>query len=210
MRRIGQESVRMRGLVEDLLLLARLDEGRPLVLEPVDITSLANDAALDASATHPSRPPTVESSEPVMVMGDEARLRQMLGNLVNNALVHTDAETHVRIRVEPVGDRVILSVADDGPGMAPDAAAHAFDRFWRADEARQRTGTGLGLAIVRQLAEAHGGSATLDTTPGVGTTVRVVLSPAPLVVGSSRPAGGPVTRRPAPVASGPGPGERLT
>ena len=136
-----------------------------------------------------------------MVMGDEAGLRQMLGNLVNNALVHTDPETRVSIRVEPAGDRVILSVTDDGPGMQPDEAVHAFDRFWRADEARQRSGTGLGLAIVQQLAEAHGGHATIDTAPGVGTTVRVVLSSPPSDVGSTRRDGGPTTRRPPPLPS---------
>jgi two-component system, OmpR family, sensor kinase len=184
MRRIGQESVRMRDLVEDLLLLARLDEGRPLAADPVDLTALANDAALDASATHPSRPVAVQSPGPIIITGDEPRLRQLLGNLVNNALVHTDMNTHVTVRVEPVGDRVILSVLDDGPGMTRDEANHAFDRFWRADEARQRTGTGLGLAIVRQLAEAHGGHATLDTTPGVGTTVRIDL-PAVAPIGRS-------------------------
>ena len=119
MRRIGQESVRMRDLVEDLLLLARLDEGRPLASDPVDLTALANDAALDASATHPSRPVAVQSPGPVIITGDEPRLRQLLGNLVNNALVHTDMNTHVTVRVEPVGDRVILSVLDDGPGMTP-------------------------------------------------------------------------------------------
>jgi two-component system OmpR family sensor kinase len=184
MRRIGQEGVRMRDLVEDMLLLARLDEGRPLASGPVDLTELAHDAALDASATHPSRPVEVRAPAPVIVAGDEPRLRQLLGNLVNNALVHTNATTHVTIRVEPADDHAVLSVSDDGPGMTPLEADHAFDRFWRADEARQRSGTGLGLAIVRQLAEAHGGHATLDTTPGVGTTVRIIL-PAAAPIGRS-------------------------
>lgn len=184
MRRIGQESVRMRDLVEDLLLLARLDEGRPLASEPVNLTALADDAALDASANHPSRPVAVQSPGPVIVTGDEPRLRQLLGNLVNNALVHTNMNTQVTIRVETAGDQAIVSVSDNGPGMTREEADHAFDRFWRADEARQRTGSGLGLAIVRQLAEAHGGHATLDTTPGVGTTVRIVF-PASAAIGRS-------------------------
>lgn len=179
MRRIGQESVRMRGLVEDLLLLARLDEGRPLASDRVDLTVLAHDAALDASATHPSRPVAVQAPGPVIVTGDEPRLRQLLGNLVNNALVHTNATTRVTIQIESVGEQVALSVSDDGPGMTSDEGDHAFDRFWRADEARQRSGTGLGLAIVRELAEAHGGHATIRTAPGAGTTVRIVLPAAP-------------------------------
>jgi two-component system OmpR family sensor kinase len=179
MRRIGQESVRMRGLVEDLLLLARLDEGRSLDLEPVDLTVLARDAALDATATHPSRPVAVHSDGPMPVMGDEPRLRQMIGNLVTNALVHAGPDATVTIGLLRNGAQVTLTVTDDGTGMTADDAQHAFDRFWRADAARQRTGTGLGLAIVRRLAEAHGGHAELETAPGAGTTVRVTLpSPA--------------------------------
>jgi two-component system OmpR family sensor kinase len=178
MRRIGQESARMRGLVEDLLLLARLDQGRALAREPVDLAALAADAVLDASATHPSRQVALHAPEPVEVEGDEARLRQVLANLLSNALVHTDAATTVEVRAERRGDVALLSVRDDGPGMAPDAAARAFDRFWRADRSRARTGSGLGLAIVRSIVAAHHGEVRLDTAVGTGTTVRVVL-PAP-------------------------------
>jgi two-component system OmpR family sensor kinase len=136
----------------------------------------------------------VQSPGPVVVTGDEPRLRQLLGNLVNNALVHTNAATRVVIRVEPANDHVTLSVCDDGPGMTTDAADHAFDRFWRADEARKRTGTGLGLAIVREVAEAHGGHATLDTRPGVGTTVRITL---PTAAAAGRDAAKPNPTEPA-------------
>jgi two-component system OmpR family sensor kinase len=175
MRRIGQESARMRGLVEDLLLLARLDQGRALAVEPVDLAALAADAVLDASATHPSRPVSLRAPEPVVVHGDEARLRQVIANLVSNALVHTDDATAVEVRAERRGDMALLSVGDDGPGMAPDAAARAFDRFWRADPSRARTGAGLGLAIVRSIVIAHHGEVRLDTGSTTGTTVRVVL-----------------------------------
>jgi two-component system, OmpR family, sensor kinase len=193
MRRIGQESVRMCRLVEDLLLLARLDEGPLPALGPVDLVTLANDAAFDASATHPSRTVRVDGARSVVVTGDEARLRQLLANLVTNALVHTEPSTEVVIGVDSTGEYAVLSVADDGPGMAPEDAAHVFDRFWRADVARQRTGTGLGLAIVRGIAEAHDGDAKLETAPGRGTTVRVALpfgGPPPAAV-ASKPAGFP-------------------
>lgn len=175
MRRIGQEATRMRGLVEDLLLLARLDEGRPLAREPVDLATLASDAVLDASATHPSRNVTVEVSEPIVVLGDEARLRQVIANLVTNALVHTEASAKVTVRAERTDDLAVLSVTDEGAGMNAEDASHAFDRFWRGNLARARTGTGLGLAIAHSIIEAHDGRATIDSRPGTGTTVRVVL-----------------------------------
>jgi two-component system OmpR family sensor kinase len=175
MRRIGQESKRMRGLVEDLLLLARLDEGRPFERELVDLALLAADAALDASATHPSSSITVEAPAPVVVEGDDARLRQVVANLVTNALVHSAAPAMVTITVERKGDAAVLSVIDNGPGIAEEDAVHAFDRFWQADAARAGTGTGLGLAIVHSVVDAHGGQTRLDGKPGFGTTVWVVL-----------------------------------
>jgi two-component system OmpR family sensor kinase len=183
----------MRGLVEDLLLLARLDQGRSLAVEPVDLAALAADAVLDASATHPSRQVTLHAPDPVLVEGDEARLRQVLANLLSNALVHTDATTSIEVRAELRGDAALVAVSDDGPGMAPEAAARAFDRFWRADptRARTRTGAGLGLAIVQGIVAAHHGEVRLDTAPGDGTTVRVVL---PTTLAASSPA-----------SSGPGP-----
>ncbi|MEA2588559.1 MAG: two-component system, OmpR family, sensor kinase [Actinomycetota bacterium] len=175
MRRIGQESARMRGLVEDLLLLARLDEGPVLARESVDLSGLLADAQLDASATHPSRTVLVQAPVPVVVEGDEARLRQVVGNLVSNALIHTDPAARVMLRAEHQGDVALLSVADDGAGMTAEEATRAFDRFWRADPARARSGAGLGLAIVRSVVKAHGGTVHLRTAPGAGTTVQIVL-----------------------------------
>jgi len=175
MRRIGQEAARMRGLVEDLLLLARLDEGRPLARDSVDLSSLASDAVLDASATHPSRAVTLEASDPIPVLGDEARLRQVVANLLANALVHTEPPAQVTVRAERSGDLAVLSVIDEGAGMNAEDASHAFDRFWRGDTARTRTGTGLGLAIAHSIVDAHGGRMEIDSRPGTGTTVRVVL-----------------------------------
>jgi two-component system OmpR family sensor kinase len=199
MRRIGQESTRMRGLVEDLLLLARLDQGRVLEVEPVDLAALAADAVLDASATHPSRTVRVEAPGPAVVAGDEARLRQVVSNLVSNALVHTTPTTTVVIRTEPCrgGSTARLAVRDDGPGMDAAAAARAFDRFWRGDPSRpKRGGAGLGLSIVRSIVTAHHGDVFLSSIPGAGTTVEVRLPAAPV------PARDAHTPRPEPESAG--------
>lgn len=177
MRRIGGESARMAGLVDDLLLLARLDEGRPLERRRVDLTQVVRDAALDAFATHPSRTVTAEVDDGLTVEGDDARLRQVVANLVQNALVHAGPSARVTVRGRCEGDRCVVEVADDGVGLDPGETEHAFDRFWRADPARQRnaSGSGLGLSIVRAITESSGGRVTLTSAPGRGTTVRVVL-----------------------------------
>jgi two-component system OmpR family sensor kinase len=177
MRRIGGESARMAGLVEDLLLLARLDEGRPLEAAPVDLSGVLRDAAFDASATHPTRTVTAEVVDDLTVVGDEARLRQVLANVVQNALTHAGADASVVVRGRRQGDLCIVEVADDGAGMPTEEAVMAFDRFWRADRSRARNanGAGLGLSIVRAITEAHGGRVALDSAPDRGTTVRVVL-----------------------------------
>ena len=177
MRRTEQEAIRMGSLVQDLLDLARLDQGRPLQLEPVDLAVVLADAALDASAVEPGRPVSVEASVPVMIVGDDAMLRQIVANLVANARVHTTPETAVHLRARVDGDRAILEVADDGPGMSPEVAARAFERFYRADPARTRHtgGSGLGLSIVAATVTAHGGEATLHTALGEGTTIRLSL-----------------------------------
>lgn len=177
MRRIGGESARMAGLVEDLLLLARLDEGRPLAQEPVDLAQVLRDAAFDASATHPSRTVTADVADDLRVTGDEARLRQVVTNLVHNALVHAGPGATVVVRGRLVGGRCELEVVDDGVGIDTADLDRAFDRFWRADPARKRhaNGSGLGLSIVRAIAEASGGEVSLTSSPGQGTTVRVVL-----------------------------------
>lgn len=177
MRRTEEEAVRMGGLIEDLLLLARLDEGRPLQREPVDLAVLVHDAVRDAQAVDPSFPIAAEADEAVTLTGDEPRLRQVVANLVANARVHTPPGTAVRVKAYRDGDRALLIVADDGPGMPAEVAAHAFERFYRADasRARHRGGSGLGLAIVETAVRAHGGSVAIDTAPGEGTMVRVEL-----------------------------------
>ena len=177
MRRTEQESVRMASLVDDLLLLARLDEGRPLARDAVDLGVLGIDAAADARAVAPDRVVSADVAEGVTVDGDEDRLRQVVGNLVGNALAHTPAGTPVSVRVRNGGALAIVEVHDDGPGMTPEVAARAFERFSRADASRSRDagGSGLGLAIVRAIVIAHGGDVALESAPGTGTTVRVAL-----------------------------------
>ncbi|MCU1454643.1 MAG: sensor histidine kinase [Acidimicrobiales bacterium] len=177
MRRTEQESIRMGTLVDDMLLLARLDQGRPLDAGPVDLGALAEDAAQDARAVQPGRPITAHVGAGVEVVGDEGRLRQVIANLVTNALQHTPLATAVDITVARVGDRVALDVADAGPGMAPDIAERIFERFFRADPSRSRHqgGSGLGLSIAKAITEAHGGRISLDSAVGRGTTVRIEL-----------------------------------
>jgi two-component system OmpR family sensor kinase len=188
-------------LVEDLLLLARMDQQRPLAVKPVDLASIVGDAVHDARAVQPDRPIALHLDESMtdvpVVLGDEGRLRQVVGNLVTNALVHTPAGTRITVTVAEDGDDdgvVVLQVADDGPGMDPADAARAFERFYRADASRNRTagGTGLGLSIVDSLVAAHGGTVRLDTAPGEGTTVTIRLPRSgPLQVPPSvRPDGG--------------------
>ncbi len=176
MRRTEQEAVRMGTLVEDLLHLARLDQGRPLERAPVDLAAVAADAVLDAQAVAPDRTLAVDGPTELVVQGDEGRLRQVTANLVGNALVHAPG-ARVDVKLARRGDSAVLEVADDGPGMAPADAAKAFERFYRADASRQRHrgGSGLGLAIVEATVRAHGGTVAIDTAPGEGTTVRVEL-----------------------------------
>ncbi|MGW0890947.1 sensor histidine kinase [Saccharopolyspora sp. NPDC002578] len=185
MSRIEKESDRLERLVEDLLLLARLDEQIPLQLAPMDLRTLAADALHDVHALDPTR--TAELTGPgggppaaAPALADEERLRQVVTNLVGNAIRHTPQGTPVRIGVGAVEDGAVLEVADDGPGLAAEQAERVFQRFYRADDSRNRSsgGSGLGLAIVRSLVEAHHGRIELDTAPGAGTRVRVVLPPA--------------------------------
>ena len=177
MRRTEQESVRMGGLVDDLLQLARLDQKRPLDVSPVDLSSIAADAAADARVTDPNRTLTVSAGHPVVVEADEARLRQVLANLVGNALVHTPSSSAIEIIASRNGATGMLTVTDAGPGMPAEVVARAFERFYRADPARTRHqgGSGLGLAIVQAVVEAHGGRVRLESSPASGTTVRVEL-----------------------------------
>jgi two-component system OmpR family sensor kinase len=177
MTRIEQESVRMGGLVEDLLLLARLDEHRPVEHETVDLQALAADAASDLRAIEPERPVTVhaEANGAALVSGDERRLRQVLANLLNNARVHTPAGTPVDITVARRGDDVRIVVADDGPGITPDDQRRIFERFYRTDRSRSREsgGSGLGLSIVAAVVAAHGGTVRVDSAPGEGASFTV-------------------------------------
>ncbi|GIU86439.1 MAG: putative sensor histidine kinase PhoR [Acidimicrobiia bacterium] len=182
MRRIEEEARRMGVLVDDLLLLARLDQGRPLERAPVDLVALARDAVADARAAHPGRDVALGEVPPsAVVTGDEARLRQVLANLLTNACTHTPEGTAVRVTVEAGPGEVVVAVTDDGPGLRAEEAAHVFERFWRADTSRARAsgGTGLGLSIVAAIARAHGGTAEVDSAPGAGATFRVRLPTVP-------------------------------
>jgi two-component system OmpR family sensor kinase len=180
-RRIEEEAARMGLLVEDLLLLARLDEERPLAPVDLDLRVITSDAADAARVLAADREITLENpGEPVTVFADESRLRQVVGNLMTNALTHTPAGTPVWLRLRAEDGQAVLEVADRGPGLRPDQAERVFERFYRADAARTRrasggTGTGLGLAIVAALVGAHGGRVEVDSRPGEGATFRVRL-----------------------------------
>ncbi|MET0784428.1 MAG: HAMP domain-containing sensor histidine kinase, partial [Leifsonia flava] len=175
--RIESESVRMTGLVEDLLLLARLDEGRELAHDPVDLTSIMIDAIGDAHVSGPDHDWEVDlPDEPVVVDGDAPRLQQVVVNLLANARVHTPAGTAVIARLTTDGDSVSITVHDDGPGIDPAISGTLFERFARGDVSRTRaTGsTGLGLAIVQAVVAAHGGTVSVASEPG-DTTFTVTL-----------------------------------
>jgi two-component system OmpR family sensor kinase len=177
MRRTEQEATRMGSLVDDLLLLARLDEGRELERVPVALDVLVEDAVRDARAVDPDRPINASVEGRPTVVGDEGRLRQVLANLLRNALVHTPAGTPIDVRLARDNGNAVVEVHDDGPGMAPEVAWKVFERVYRADPARtrRRGGTGLGLAIVDATVTAHHGRVKLESAPGSGTTVRVEL-----------------------------------
>ncbi len=178
LRRIEEESERMKTLVEDLLLLARLDETRPPEREPVDLAVLAADACSDAVAVAPDRRVTLDAPEPVVVLGDRDHLRQAIGNLVTNALRHTPAGTPIEVGAHVDDGAATVSVRDHGPGLDADALEHVFDRFWQADRARAGTGTGLGLSIVAGIAEEHDGTATVanEDDGGARFTLRLPLN----------------------------------
>ncbi len=182
---IRSESARMGHLVEDLLLLARLDEGLPLERRPVELVALVADAATAARAVGPAWPVELRATLPVETVGDATRLRQVVDNLLANVRAHTPAGTTARITVE--GDAgtafghaaggVLVEVADDGPGLTDEQAGRIFERFYRADQSRSRLhgGTGLGLGIVAAIIAAHGGTVDVVAAPGEGTAIRVHL-----------------------------------
>ena len=177
MMRIEEAGARMGVLVEDLLLLARIDQGRPLELKQVDLSQMTAAAVDDLRAASPDRPVEFESQGPIVVNGDELRLRQVVANLLENARTHTPAGTPVQVRVGVAGPDAVIEVSDQGPGMSTDDAGRVFERFWRADPSRAREsgGSGLGLAIVSAITEAHGGRAEVQTAPGEGATFRIWL-----------------------------------
>jgi signal transduction histidine kinase len=174
---IACEADRMGRLVADLLLLARYDAGRPLDRWPVDLASLAAEAVTRARTVDPGRAITVEAAEPVIVDADEERLRQVIDNLISNALQHTPPGSPVTVTVTGGPGRGQLTVADPGPGMTAEQASRVFERFYRTDGARTRGrgGAGLGLAIAASLATAYGGEITVDTAPGRGAAFHVRL-----------------------------------
>ncbi|WP_436526703.1 sensor histidine kinase [Actinoplanes sp. HUAS TT8] len=184
-RRIEDEAARMGLLVEDLLLLARLDRERPLNLTPVELPVLAMDAVQAARATAPDRVIELDihdDQERLVAYGDDARLRQVIGNLMTNALVHTPVDATVTLRLHAGGEnQAVVEVSDTGPGLGQEQKARVFERFYRADVARTRntdreaTGTGLGLAIVAAIVRSHNGSVDVLSEPGEGATFRVTL-----------------------------------
>jgi len=184
-RRIEDEASRMGLLVEDLLLLARLDRERPIQLAPVELPVLALEAVEAAQAVAPDRRIELEiqdDQDRLIAYGDDARLRQVIANLMTNALVHTSPEATVTLRLSTApGNRAVIDVSDTGPGLSAEQREHVFERFYRADEARTRrtdratTGTGLGLAIVAAIVRAHHGNVDVISEPGKGATFRVTL-----------------------------------
>ena len=189
MSRIEHEAARMGLLVEDLLLLARLDRERPIKVDLVELRVLASDAVEAARVVAPDRDITLSvapDAGPLVVTGDDARLRQVIGNLVSNALTHTPAGSPVIVRLASREGQAVLEVHDRGPGLSPEQRERVFERFYRTDPARTRradgsVATGLGLAIVAALVAAHSGTVEVESQPGVGATFRVLLPLAELV-----------------------------
>jgi two-component system OmpR family sensor kinase len=199
-RRIEEESRRMGILVDDLLLLARLDQGRPLDQASVHLAALVSDAAADARAADHGRHIIERIEADVHVMGDDMRLRQVLGNIVRNALVHTPPGTPVEIGLRCDGDNAVIEVIDHGPGIKPDHAHRIFERFHRSDPglSRDQGGSGLGLSIAAAVVTAHGGRIRVDQTPGGGATFRIEL---PAVVDGAPPPRGEATTPVGPAAA---------
>jgi len=190
MRRIEDEAARMGVLVEDLLALARLDELRDRDREQVDLAEVARDTVDDARATAPEREFALEAAAGATVLADPHEIRQVLGNLLRNAIVHTPPGTPVRVTVEREGDEVRVRVRDHGPGLPVDDADALFDRFWRAEGGRERgkAGAGLGLAIVAGIVEAHRGHVQAANAPDGGACFTVLL-PAAAPARTPAPAG---------------------
>ncbi len=183
MHGIRSETARMGSLVEDLLLLARLDEGRPLEREEVEVVGVAAEAVQTASTVGPSWPVRLVARQPVEIIGDRMRIRQVLDNLLANVRTHCPEGTTCVVTVDQEGADAVISVEDDGPGLGPEDVARVFERFFRSDASRSRRfgGSGLGLSIVASITRAHGGTVTAAARTGGGTvfTVRLPLTGAP-------------------------------
>ncbi len=175
LKRVEEEATRMGGLVEDLLLLAELDQGRPLRAEAVDLQQICADAVADSSAVAQDHRLHLVPGRPVVVVGDRERLAQVALNLVRNAVAHTPPGTEVHVATGVDGTMGYVLVADDGPGIPAEEFPRVFDRFYQGDPSRSVAGTGLGLAIVRAIAEALGGSAEVLSTPGPGASLLVKI-----------------------------------
>ena len=173
---------RMRVLIDELALLARLDRVRDLDADPLDLTAMAAEVIDDARVMNPDRPFAFSATGPAMLLGDGPKLQQVLVNLLENAVQHTPAGTPVEVTVIPAdparpGSLHAVLVSDHGPGIARKDQPHIFERFWRGDASRHRHtgGSGLGLSIVSSIVAAHGGHSGVTSTPGRGTTVRITL-----------------------------------
>lgn len=179
--RIESEGTRMSRLVDDLLLLARSDRGAPPSREPVEVLDMVRDVVHSAQVAHPDRRIDVQVSPGLTVLGDRDQLLRVVRNLVTNAAVHTAPGGPILVSAHADGEEIVIQVADSGPGLDPEQAAHVFERFWRADKARTRArgGSGLGMSIVATIVENHQGGVRFDSTPESGSTVTVVLPAAP-------------------------------
>ena len=177
--RIEKESIRMSTLVEDLLLLARLDQSRELTFDPVDINYLVNEAIASARAAGPDHEITITSNaDEVFVLGDSMRIHQAIANLLANTRTHTPAGSKIKVEIFQDESSTQISVSDNGPGLSQEDQSRIFERFFRADPARVRAsgeGSGLGLAIVDAIMKAHGGSVSVDSTLGLGSTFKIVF-----------------------------------
>ena len=177
MRRIEDEAARMGVLVEDLLLLARVDQTRPLEMKPIDLSAIVTDAAADARTVAADRVIGLKVPGPLVVRGDDDRIRQAVSNLVSNAISHTDPAAPIELEVSSKDGTAVITVSDAGEGLDEETLEHAFERFWRADPNRARSsgGVGLGLAIVDAIARAHGGTVSAENRPEGGARFSIHL-----------------------------------